>query len=346
MQHENFNPREYDPLKDLRGNGRVTLMAHRQTGGLVVRKAISGRSMGLYQQLLYARHKNLVEILGIEETESVCYSYEEYINGKTLADVLTEGVVPEKTALEWVGQLCSAARVLHEQAPAIVHRDIKPENVILTTDGVIKLIDFDAAKEYSPNKQKDTELIGTPEYAAPEQYGFAPSDPRTDIYAIGVLFHELLTRSRPQGITPYKGRYKHIIQTCIQLDPGRRYRSVRELERQIGIRGIGRVTGKIPGFRTGAWWKKLIASVTYFAAAVMAFSVVYEDPDFILFGCLISLCVPPYLLITNPFRFREKMPMIKSKSILIKVMGVLLYILGWLLLFAVMAVIYSESLPD
>ena len=344
MQHENFNPREYDPLEDLRGNERVTLMGHNKTGKQIVRKAVGGKNKG--QQLLHVRHTNLVEMLGAEETDSGCYTYEEYINGKTLAEVLADGSVPEENALKWIGQLCSAVRVLHEQTPAIIHRDIKPGNVLVSDEGVIKLIDFDAAKEYSSAKSRDTELIGTPDYAAPEQYGFAPSDPRTDIYAIGVLFHELLTGSKPNETnTRYNGRYKHIIQTCTELDPGRRYRNVRELERQLRVRGIGRVTGKIPGFRTGSWWKKLLAFVSYIAAAVLAISTVYEDPTLLLLGCFAALCVPPYLLIANPMSLREKLPLIKSKSVPAKTAGFILYILAWLLLFAVLAAIYRTRIP-
>lgn len=87
-------------------------------------------------------------------------------------------------AVDYIEQLCAVVRVLHEQKPIIIHRDIKPSNVMLSADGVIKLIDFDASKDFTPDEKRDTELIGTFNYAAPEQYGFASSDPRTDIYIL------------------------------------------------------------------------------------------------------------------------------------------------------------------
>jgi hypothetical protein len=345
MQNENFNPLDYESIVDISGNAKVTLMSHSQTNKLIVRKTINGANKRLYQQLLCIRHENLVRILGLEDAEIGCYSYEEYINGKTLADVLAEGPVPEKTAENWIGCLCSAIRTLHEHNPIIIHRDIKPSNVMLTDDGIIKVIDFDAAKEHKPNQRQDTELIGTPNYAAPEQYGFATSDSRTDIYAIGILFHELLTGSKPnESITPYRGRYKYIIQKCIELEPKRRYRSVRELEYQLGLRGIMRVIRTVPGFRTGVWWKKFVASVVCIATAIGAVSTVYEDPSLLLLGSYTSFFAPLYLLITNPLRFRENFPLIRSNSVPIKVAGIILYLLIWFLVFAIFAVSYSNRI--
>ena len=259
---EDFDPQEYDSLTDLSGNENITLMCHNKTKKMIVRKTISGINKELYKQLVHVRHENLVQVMGLEETESVCYTYEEYINGETLAQIIAKGSTCEEKVLHWIGQLCQAVRLLHEQSPIIIHRDIKPANIMLSPDGIIKLIDFDAAKEFTPNKQRDTQLVGTPNYAAPEQYGFAASDPRTDIYAIGILFHELITGYKPNEInSPYKGPYEKTIQKCIELDPKRRYRSVQELERQLGINGVTGFIEKIPGFRTRIWKRKAVASV-------------------------------------------------------------------------------------
>ncbi|MCI6594068.1 MAG: hypothetical protein MSJ87_02280 [Firmicutes bacterium] len=77
--------------------------------------------------------------------------------------------------------------------PPIVHRDIKPSNIILTEDGRIVLIDLNAARLDDKNRSHDTQLIGTAGFAAPEQYGFAASSPRADLYAAGILMRVLLT---------------------------------------------------------------------------------------------------------------------------------------------------------
>ena len=83
--------------------------------------------------------------------------------------------------------------------------------------GHLYLIDFDAAKTYNPNKTKDTVLMGTVDYAAPEQYGFLQSDQRTDIYSIGILMNKMLTGSLPSE-TLAAGRLGKIIQTCTALN--------------------------------------------------------------------------------------------------------------------------------
>ncbi|SDF11350.1 serine/threonine-protein kinase [Sporomusa acidovorans] len=266
---EDFDPQEYESLTDFSGNENVTLMCHNETKKLIVRKTISGINKELYRQLVHVRHENLVQVMGLEETTSNCFTYEEYINGATLAEIIANGPIPEEKVVHWIGQLCQAVRLLHEQSPIIIHRDIKPANIMLSSDGIIKLIDFDASKEFTPNQQRDTELVGTPNYAAPEQYGFAASDPRTDIYAIGILFHEILTGYKPNEInSPYEGRYKKIIQKCIELDPKRRYGSVRELECQLGMNRVTGFIEKIPGFRTRIWWKQVAASVVYMIVAI------------------------------------------------------------------------------
>ena len=277
---EDFDPQEYDSMTDLSGNENITLICHNETKKLIVRKSISGINKELYKQLVHVRHENLVQVMGLEETEFTCYTYEEYINGETLAQILANGPTCEEKALHWIRQLCQAVRLLHEQSPIIIHRDIKPGNIMLSSDGIIKLIDFDASKEFTPNRQRDTELVGTPNYAAPEQYGFAASDPRTDIYAIGILFHELITGYKPNEINvPYKGRYKKIIQKCTELDPKRRYGSVRELECQLGMNQIMWFM-KLPGFRTGIWWEKVAASVVYIIIAVSMMGAILYRYEF------------------------------------------------------------------
>ena len=106
-----FNPSDYDGMADISGNGKTTLMVHNKTGEQVVRKEINGINRELYRRLMNVRHDNLIRILGIEETETGCRTYEEYINGNTLAEMLANGPVPEETAIQWIGQLCSAVRV-------------------------------------------------------------------------------------------------------------------------------------------------------------------------------------------------------------------------------------------
>ena len=110
---------------------------------------------------------------------------------------------------------------LHQKG--IIHRDIKPSNIIYKDDGTIKLIDFDAARMLSKDKETDTKLLGTKGYAPPEQYGFAQTDQRSDIYAVGMTMKELLG-------SQYSGRLNKVIARCIKIDPEQRVSSAKELQ--------------------------------------------------------------------------------------------------------------------
>ena len=120
--------------------------------------------------------------------------------------------------------------VLH--ANGFVHRDIKPENIMITNNGTVKLIDFNASRIYDKNKSSDTISLGTIGYASPEQLGINQSDARTDIYALGVLMNVMLT-GKPPEIKLYNGKLKKVIVKCTQTIPDNRYKNVKELKRNL-----------------------------------------------------------------------------------------------------------------
>ncbi len=126
----------------------------------------------------------------------------EYIDGKTLEDLLERngGPFSEKRVLTWADQLCEVLEYLHSQNPPIIFRDMKPGNIMLTRQGYIKLIDFGIARFFRSTSATDTQMLGTPGYAPPEQYGTVQTDERSDIYALGMTLAHLLTnRFSEQG---------------------------------------------------------------------------------------------------------------------------------------------------
>lgn len=203
----------------------VTLVIDADTGVRYVRKELRG-SHPIYQQLQTLPHPYLPQILQVEQHQDGITLLEEYIDGANLAEIK----LPEKQAVALMEELCEVLVFLHSHG--ILHRDIKPSNLLLAADGHIRLIDFDAAREEKPNVDSDTRLLGTKGYAPPEQYGFAQTDARADIYAVGVTMKQLL------GKRAEKRPYRHILRKCTEFAPKRRYQTAAALLRALKTRTI------------------------------------------------------------------------------------------------------------
>lgn len=118
----------------------------------------------------------------------------------------------EKETIDIAMQICKILMELHGMNPPIIHRDIKPANVMIMPEGVVKLLDFSVAKAENITKKRDTVLLGTSGFAAPEQYGFSASTPQTDIYVMGVLMNLMLTRKMPsEGDSRRKAKENHFL---------------------------------------------------------------------------------------------------------------------------------------
>lgn len=135
----------------------------------------------------------------------------EYLEGTTLEVYLETRKAHGKSiqideALAMALQVCMVLEYLHTRQPAIIFRDLKPGNVIRTPGGKLCLIDFGIARHYRPGQARDTQRLGSPGYAAPEQYGRAQTTPQADIYSLGALLHTLISGQDPaeqsQGLAP------------------------------------------------------------------------------------------------------------------------------------------------
>ena len=145
-------------------------------------------------------HPNLPRIYEHFTENDRSYLVMDFIEGQTVEEHLEQvggGPLPIEQVIKWAEQLCDVLNYLHTHQPPIIFRDLKPANVMMSENGHIYLIDFGIARIFKPGKQHDTVALGSPGYAAPEQYGKAQSSPRSDIYSLGALLHHLLT-----GIDP------------------------------------------------------------------------------------------------------------------------------------------------
>lgn len=119
----------------------------------------------------------------------------EYVEGESLQLRFKARREPYSPAdiLPWMLQLLDILEYLHRQSPPVIFRDLKPSNIVITTGGRAKLIDFGIARCFSPEKMRDTFVMGTPGFSAPEQYGNRQTDARSDIYSFGATVYYLLT---------------------------------------------------------------------------------------------------------------------------------------------------------
>ena len=182
---------EYDMVRELKksGRGSVGIVRHRKSG----------------ERFIFRRYE-----------------------GDTLAFLLEGGTLSAPEARRITGQICRALYVLHSLGA--VHRDVKPENILLRGEEAV-LIDFDASRIYhsdAPELTMDTMILGTTGYAAPEQYGLSQTDPRADIYSLGVVLNVMLTGEHPSRRLA-SGRLGRVVQRCTMMSPRQRYQSVLDL---------------------------------------------------------------------------------------------------------------------
>lgn len=184
-------------------------------------------------------HPALPRIVDIIDNGVTIYIVMDYIEGESLDKVLNKhGAQPEEVVVNWAKQLCDVLSYLHSQKPPIIYRDMKPANVMLKPEGNIKIIDFGIAREYKEQSLADTTVLGTKGYAPPEQYS-GQTDPRSDIFALGMTMHHLLTGVDPRNGDPYapvrqwnpelSEGIELIIDRCVEPAAENRYQSCADL---------------------------------------------------------------------------------------------------------------------
>jgi Tol biopolymer transport system component/predicted Ser/Thr protein kinase len=158
------------------------------------------------QVLAALNHPNVAQVFGVESCDGLPVIAMEYVEGRTLADMLRGGALPVDEALAIAGQLCDGLEAAHDRG--IVHRDLKPANITIRADGRAKILDFGIARG-GPDQASDAGattalgdrtaegiVMGTAPYMSPEQARGLPVDRRTDIWAFGCVLYEMLTGSR------------------------------------------------------------------------------------------------------------------------------------------------------
>lgn len=187
------------------GMGVVLLARDTKLGRLVAIKLLHSQGQAVVRILAEAqatarcRHENIVVIHDVDEVDGQPYIVLEYLEGRTLREVIASipddahRALPEPLVLDIVTAVVEALAVAHKEK--VVHRDLKPENIMMLENGQIKLLDFGIA--WRTDKPAQRARQGTLAYMAPEQWLGTEIDARTDLWAVGVLFYELLTGAHP-----------------------------------------------------------------------------------------------------------------------------------------------------
>ncbi|MEU8589891.1 Stk1 family PASTA domain-containing Ser/Thr kinase [Streptomyces sp. NPDC048664] len=155
-------------------------------------------------------HPNVVQVFDQGTDGSYVYLAMEYVAGCTLRDVLRErGALQPRAALDILEPVLAALGAAHRAG--FVHRDMKPENVLIGDDGRVKVADFGLVRAVNTVTSTTGDVLGTVSYLAPEQIENGTADPRVDVYACGVVLHEMLTGAKPhRGDSPAQVLYRHL----------------------------------------------------------------------------------------------------------------------------------------
>ena len=277
-ENEKFDLWQYEKLYDL--SPKASVVRNIPSGRLMLYHVSSAQNYPVMKDICSIRHPNLMCVYDTVLDGRRCVSLCEFLDGMTLEEAVERfSPYDEAAAKAIMIQVCGALSALH--AHGIVHRDVNPSNVMILKNGAVKLIDYDITREEKPGAEKDTHVLGTLGYTSPEQFGFAQTDGRADVYSCGVLLNFLLTGCLPDE-KRYEGKLSSVIDQCTQIDREKRYDSAAQLS-QI-LKG-NRYTKErrfrpLPGFRGKNPVPKVIMSVLiafYFLLLAVFISNVIED---------------------------------------------------------------------
>lgn len=214
-----FFPSEYEITRALNDKGTVFEAVDKESGEPRVLKYQGNECKPLFLKLVkLPKTNNLEYIEKLITYDDFFIAVCEYIDGITLAELLESGrPFTHKMVKVFSAQLCDAAQALRDAS--IVHRDINPNNILITDDAIVKLIDFNIARQNKGGKKHDTEILGTRGFTAPEQFGFSETNYRADVYSIGMVIKAMADTNSE---LKYSKEVNEVIEKATKYVPGER----------------------------------------------------------------------------------------------------------------------------
>ena len=336
----------YKEIASVSEHHGVKLVQHVDTGKVYVKKELKHYDISIFEAIRNGHFPGVPVIKELIESGDRLIVIEDYISGHSVEEILESRLFSANETIRVVSAICDILDPFHSNTPQIVHRDIKASNVIIDNEGKVYLIDFDASKLVIQGRNRDTDLIGTEEYAAPEQYGFGQSDQRTDIYALGILMNKMLTGKFPQEAM-YNGDLSRLIRRATAIDPENRYQNVQRLK--MALRNcysdkaasveveyfthdqycsegtLKRILShlpypirELPGFRSGKPLFFFAACVWYALLISLGFFAVAKNPEYSAAQnrfydiATFLLFIVPTLYLGNYLGIRDRLPWAKS----------------------------------
>jgi serine/threonine protein kinase/Tol biopolymer transport system component len=249
-------------------------------------------------------HPNICTIHEVGEAEGEVYIAMELVRGRPLREAIPTDGLPAETSLKYGSQIAEA--LAHAHAQGIVHRDLKSANVVVTSEGRIKLLDFGLARRLSDEVSAESSqrtltspgmLVGTPHYLAPEALRGQPTDARSDLWALGVVLHEMLSGALPfAGATGFElsaailhspplplparvpAGLRAVVLRCLAKEPAERFQSAAELRAALETLQSGAPGTRPPRAPAVRSWRVPVALGALLVVVAAAITLAWRQP--------------------------------------------------------------------
>lgn len=309
-------------------NDNTKLVINEITKRLMIKKIMPKSEYEIHKALCSVNHKNIIKIYDAVLDGDKCIVLEQFVSGVTLEQFFKNkqsNFDESDEVINIIIQLCEGLEILHNNN--IIHRDITPTNIMIDDCGIVKIIDFDISRSQNKTSKKDTQILGTEGYAAPEQFGFKQSTPQTDIYAVGVIINYITTGKMPtEAILNDSSILPYIIKKCIEFDPEKRYKNVRELlndlytykyntsdkianeEKEETL--LDKMIDCLPGVRSRYKVVRTFAFACYFSFTFFIYNAIQTagNPHILLKNAVFGIffLIIPFFFYTNYMSFQDK----------------------------------------
>ena len=327
----------YTAIDNINNSDRVLFVKNLATDKIYVQKIIPLYQKEIYEYLMANPIPNTVKVYSLIDEKDFLVALCEYIEGDTLTDYINNIFLQKENYKQNSAESNNSNSIIanfykhiytlldivnnFQKSKMIIHRDIKPDNIIITKNDELYLIDFDTAKVFEENATKDTHLIGSEGYAAPEQYGFGSSNKSTDIFAIGKVINDYVDIIDDEKLSK---KILPIIDKCCKIDFKDRYQSISLIKVDLFRAKHNIMFLAIPGFRSSNPFHIVVATFFYIFLLYTCFFNTYVNVNSLNICIFISVLSSIFILF-NYLDVHRFLPFAKSKNLVLRYLSIGFY---------------------